>query len=229
MESLSVVIPAYNEAQTIARVAADVHHALNGRLEYEIIVVDDGSSDGTFAEARQLQGDNVRVLRHAVNRGSGQAIRTGLADARLTLATYVPADGQFDPNELPGFVAAAAGADIVVGYRTHRTGYGLVRKVQSALYVWLVNTCFGQKYRDVNWVHLWRVKTAAQLPLLSEGVFMQQELLTRAQAHGMTVVETPSEFHRRRGGVAKGNRPSAIWKTLVELRRFRRALKRGEA
>ncbi len=228
MESLSVVIPAFNEEQTIARVVADVHAALEGKLDYEIIIVDDGSTDGTCDVAEKLAGKRVRMARHTRNRGSGRAIRTGLEKAGMTLATYVPADGQFDPRELPDFVrAAAAGADIVVGYRTHREGYGVIRKAQSALYVWLVNFVFRQSFRDVNWVHLWRVESAGRLPLLSDGVFMQQELLTRARRRGMKIAEAPSEFHSRAGGLAKGSRPMVILKTLLEVVRFLFAGLRG--
>ncbi|MDP8223839.1 MAG: glycosyltransferase family 2 protein [Candidatus Lernaella stagnicola] len=223
MESLSVIIPAFNESQTIAAVAAGVRDALEGKIEYEVLIVDDGSTDETAAVAETLTDRNVRLLRHDDNRGSGRAIRTGLEHAAKDLATYVPADGQFNPDELPEFVHAAANADIVIGFRTHREGYGVVRKMQSAVYVWLVNLVFRQRFRDVNWVHMWRMNTVGRLPVQSEGVFMQQELLVRARRRGLRIVEVPSQFHRRTGGLANGSRPTVILKTIADLLRFVRA------
>jgi len=218
VESVTVVIPAFNEATTLSAVVADITDAMDDYDgEWEIVIVDDGSTDGTAEVAQSLTGERIRLLRHERNRGSGMAIRTGLNDAHCDLVVYVPADGQFDPYEIPRFADAAQNADIVIGARQHREGYGWVRKLQSIVYVRLVNLLFGQNFGDVNWVHMWRRDTAGRLPVKAEGVFMQQELLARARRNGMRVVEVPSEFLRRQGGLAKGSKASVIWITLREM------------
>ena len=222
MESVSIVIPAFNEADTLRDVVAEIETAMcKYEGDWEIIIVDDGSTDATAAVAGELCNDHTRLVRHDRNRGSGMAIRSGLQQARLDLVVYVPADGQFDPGEIPRFAAAAIdGADIVIGYREHREHYNLVRRCQSVVYVGLVNLLFGQNFRDVNWVHMWRRETAGRLPVQAEGVFMQQELLARARRQGMKVAEVPSAFLRRQGGLAKGSKPTAIFVTIGEMLRF---------
>jgi len=222
VESVSVVIPAFNEEKTLSRVVREVQQTLaDYPAAWEIIIVDDGSRDGTPELASTLADDHVRVLRHEHNRGSGQAIRTGLAAAKMDLTIFVPADGQFDPIEIIRFAQAAEGYDIVLGYRSHRHSYGIWRKIQSSVYLHLVNFLFGQHFRDVNWVQMWRTQTAGRIELQSAGVFMQQELISRALRRGMTITEVPSSFLGRTAGLAKGSSVSTIWQTIREMLIFR--------
>ncbi|MCZ7586259.1 MAG: glycosyltransferase family 2 protein [Deltaproteobacteria bacterium] len=208
MESVSIVIPAYNEEGGLANVVAEIRAAMAERGgAYEIIVVDDGSTDRTAQIAESHIGPDLRVVRHERNRGAGLAIRTGMKNAVLDLVVYVPADAQFDPREIARFATAAEGHDIVVGYRRHRRPYGLVRRTQSAVYLAIVNRVFGQRYRDVNWVHMWRRTTAGSLPVGSEGVFMQQELLDRARRAGMKIAEESLRVPPPRVGSRQGQPP----------------------
>ncbi len=223
METLSVVIPAYNEEQTLAGVVRELQPALDSLgAAYEIVIVDDGSTDSTARVARELPAEHVRLVQHETNRGAGAALATGIAAARQALVLFVPADGQFDPAEIAAFTIAAADADIVVGCRNQRPGYGLVRRLQSRTYLALVNALFGTRFRDVNWVQLWRRETAGTLPLTSRGVFMQTEMLLRARHAGLRIVEIPSAFRPRTAGLAKGSRPATVWRTLREMASFAR-------
>ncbi|HPQ68251.1 MAG TPA: glycosyltransferase family 2 protein [bacterium] len=222
VESVSIVIPAFNEEKSLAHVVREVQQALaDFPAAYEIIIVDDGSRDRTLELARSLADEHVRVLSHEQNRGSGQAIRTGLAAATMDLTIFVPADGQFDPKEIVRFAQAAAGYDIVLGYRSHRDSYSIWRKMQSSVYLHLVNFLFGQRFRDVNWVQMWRTQTAGRIELQSSGVFMQQELISRAQRRGMKITEVPSSFLSRTAGLAKGSSSSTIRQTIREMLIFR--------
>lgn len=219
-----MIVPAYNEAATIRDIVGETLAAMDasGRA-FEIIVVEDGSADGTAdAVASLADAGRIRLLRHATNQGAGMAIRTGFGAATGDLVLYIPADGQFDPAEIPVFADAAdaSGADIVVGVRRDRAPYGAWRRLQSRAYLAIVNLVFRQNFRDVNWVHLWRRRSIAPLPLRARGVFMQQELLARAARLGLAVVEIESDFRRRAAGVAKGSKPSVVVKTLAELFAF---------
>lgn len=222
MESVSVIIPAYNEENSLPQVVREVQQALaTYKASYEIIIVDDGSRDKTLQLAQAMTGEYVRVLRHEQNRGSGQAICTGLQAAAMDLAIFVPADGQFDAKEIPRFAQAAAGFDIVLGYRNHRHSYGWWRKLQSSIYLYMVNFLFNQRFRDINWVQMWRIRTAGRIELQSSGVFMQQELISRARRQGMQITEVPSSFLSRTAGLAKGSSLSTIWQTIRDMLRFR--------
>src|SRR5205823_13773473 len=121
--SLSLVLPAYNEADGIAAAVAEADDAL-GRFagDYEILVVDDGSRDATAAVVEELARERprVRLLRHGHNRGYGAALRTGFEAARGDRVAFTDSDGQFDLAELESLVAASSRHPIVVGYRIDR-------------------------------------------------------------------------------------------------------------
>src|SRR5256886_12043775 len=120
---ISAVMPAYNEEanleQSVGRMATALQTFTRG---FEIIVVDDGSQDGTAALLDRLKAahPNLRVIRHPVNRGYGAALRSGFEAARFAWIFVMDADNQFDPEEVDLLLAHAADADIVAGYRKHR-------------------------------------------------------------------------------------------------------------
>ncbi|HYM04045.1 MAG TPA: glycosyltransferase family 2 protein [Stellaceae bacterium] len=124
---LSVVIPVRNEAPNIAPLVAEIRAALDGRLEYEIIYVDDGSSDATAATIRGLAADvrGLRLIRHARSCGQSAAIRTGVKAASAPWIATLDGDGQNDPADIPRLweIARAASPDrpvLVAGHRQKR-------------------------------------------------------------------------------------------------------------
>src|ERR1041385_3028335 len=100
---LSVVIPARNEAPNVAPLVAEIRRALYGRIEYEILYVDDGSSDATTAEIRRVAGEfpRLRLLRHQASCGQSMAILTGIKAAQAGWIATLDADGQNDPADIP--------------------------------------------------------------------------------------------------------------------------------
>jgi len=110
---ISAVLPAYNEAAAITKTVADLRAVL-ARLgpPFEIIVVNDGSADqtGVIAEGLATRDPAIRVVHHPRNLGYGAALKSGFAAARREWVFLMDADGQFDPEELPGFIEAAAAA-----------------------------------------------------------------------------------------------------------------------
>src|SRR5438445_10559533 len=149
---ISAVMPAYNEEanleQSVGRMAQALKTFTRG---FEIIVVDDGSQDGT---ARVLEGlkaahPNLRVIRHPVNRGYGAALRSGFGAARFSWIFLMDADNQFDPAEVELLLGRAADADIVAGYRKHRRD-PLLRRLNAWAFFTLLRLLFGRLVRDVN-------------------------------------------------------------------------------
>jgi len=223
---VTIIIPAYNEEACLEDVLrATAAEAGRAHLDYEILIVDDGSRDHTAEIAERLIAEDPprrRLVRHRVNRGSGQAIRTGIANARGTYAIYVPADGQFEISELEHYVMAAQEqrADIVIGARIARSDYSRYRLLSSRVFIFLCNRLFRQDFEDVNWVHLWRVGLFEHVSARSGGVFFLEEIIARARRKGFTVVEIPSQYKPRGGGKAKGSRPTVILRTLADMARL---------
>jgi dolichol-phosphate mannosyltransferase len=121
---LSVVVPVKNEAENVAPLVAEIGRALDGLLSYEIIYVDDGSTDATAAEIMRF-GPRVRLLRHARSCGQSAAIRTGVRAAHSEWVATLDGDGQNDPADLPQLwrLARAAPANpplLIAGYRRNR-------------------------------------------------------------------------------------------------------------
>ena len=124
---LSVVIPVRNEAPNLAPLVAEIRRALDGRLDYEIVYVDDGSRDETAAELARLAAGfpRLRFLRHRESCGQSAAIRSGVKAAQAAWITTLDGDGQNDPADIPGLweIARAASAEpplLVAGERTKR-------------------------------------------------------------------------------------------------------------
>jgi len=124
---LSVVIPARNEAPNVAPLVAEIRRALDGKLDYEIVYVDDGSSDATAAEIRRLAAGfpRLRLLRHQKSCGQSMAVRTGVKAAEAPWIATLDADGQNDPADIPRLWEIARGAPaapplLVAGHRQKR-------------------------------------------------------------------------------------------------------------
>jgi glycosyltransferase involved in cell wall biosynthesis len=149
LPGVSVVIPAYNERDAIAAVVDHVHAVLAGAgVAHEVIVVDDGSSDGTYELARAAR---ARVLRHPSNRGYGAALKTGIRGARYDLMCIIDADCTYPVEELPRMIAVGADADMVVGARTgNEVHIPLLRRPAKYLLSVLANFLTGTKIPDLN-------------------------------------------------------------------------------
>jgi glycosyltransferase involved in cell wall biosynthesis len=151
--AISIVLPAFNEEEGLPATLAALERALAGsELEYEVVVVDDGSTDGT---GRLLAArTDVTVVRHRENRGYGAALKSGIAAARHPLVVVMDADGTYAAVAIPGLVAQCAGADMVVGAR-------LGSRVESTPARSAVKWCFRQ---FAQWI------TAARIPDLNSGL-----------------------------------------------------------
>ena len=127
METVSVVVPAYNESASIGSLVSGLQHAGSWR---EIIVVDDGSSDDTGARAAEA---GARVIRHPYNKGNGASVKTGIRNADGAFILIIDADGQHRPADAPRLVAKLSEYDLVVGARSSATQAGAARRAGNAV------------------------------------------------------------------------------------------------
>jgi glycosyltransferase involved in cell wall biosynthesis len=203
---IAVVIPALNEAETVAEVIASVPHTICD-LPTETILVDDGSTDGTGDIAAE---SGALVCRLSVNLGQGHAFRLGYRVARDRGAKIIctaDADGQFDPRELPRLVEpiVAGEADFVNGSRrlgrTETTDR--VRKAGVVFYGGLVSLLTGVRITDpANGLRAFRSEVTERVPL-RQTQYQTSELLIGAIAHGFRVIEAPATMYKRAAGTSK--------------------------
>lgn len=231
--SLTIFFPAWNEQAGLERTvtaaveAAERVQAAGEVSSFDIVVVDDASTDGTGAIADRLAAadDRVRVVHHERNRGLGGAIRTGLAASSGDLVLYTDADLPFDLMELDKAlrVARVYDADVVALYRLDRTGEGPRRFVYSYLYNHLVRLLFGLRVRDVNFAgKLLRRRVLDAVDLHSEGSFIDVELLVQAQRRGFTLMQFGVDYFPRTRGVST----LSSWPVIAGIVREMLALRR---
>jgi glycosyltransferase involved in cell wall biosynthesis len=214
VESLSVVIPVFNEERALVDVLADVREGLVPTgIDFEIIVVDDGSGDGSPRLLAELAAADprIRVLQHGRNMGKGQALRTGLAAAGRQWVLLLDADSQVRLAELSPFRDAACSADVIIGYRQYRKAHPFVRRMISNGYRWLVKTLFALRVRDCGCpFKLIRGDLLRTLPLTASGFGFDAELLWKITLAGEKIVELPVQSHERTSGRSKVTAPGCL-------------------
>jgi dolichol-phosphate mannosyltransferase len=219
-----MVMPALNEGEVIRHVVTRSQAALRELTDdFEIIVVNDGSSDDTGPILDELADEQVRVIHFAEHRGYGCALQAGIDLAAHPLVVFMDSDDQFDPLDLQHLLPLAAEADVVVGYRAVRRD-GALRLLASRVYNLLVSQALGLPFRDVNCAFkLFHREVLSGLPLSSEGYAIGAEMLARSQRAGYRLREVPVSHRPRRTGRSKV-RLSDIPRAFARILALRRAL-----
>jgi len=232
MPSISLVLPAYNEADNIEPMIAEATPALEANAsEYEIIVVDDGSADETAAVTRRVMETHphVRLVQHPVNRGFGAAVISGFTNAEKDWIFYTDADRQFVLSELESFVPFMDQADLIAGYRAPRRD-PLLRVLYGKGWSMLCTLVFGYTVRDVDCgFKLFRREIIQALApqIASRGATFSIEWLVRAKRAGYRFVELPVSHRPRVAGSQTGANLHVISRAFRELMQFRLQLWRG--
>ena len=221
--SVSVVIPMYNEEAYVDRSVAAARAVLEPMgCDWEIVIVDDASTDETArrAEAIAAADPRVRVIHNAVNRRLGGTLRAGFAAARKDLIFYTDADLPVDYGQLPRAVhlLECQQADLLAGYRFDRTSEGLHRAVYTIGYHVLIRLLFGLRIRDVNFAFkLFRRSLLQTIALKSEGSFIDAELLLRARKAGAVMIQMGLDYFPRTRGPSKLSSLGVIAAILREM------------
>jgi glycosyltransferase involved in cell wall biosynthesis len=229
MSLLSIVLPAYNEEENVAQAIEHVSEvAQRLDMDYEIIVVNDGSKDRTGEIVRQMmpQVENLRLVEHYPNRGYGGSLKAGFAAAEGDLIAFTPADNQFDFNEIRRLLDAIEETDIVSGYRANRQD-AFVRKLNAFGWNSLVRLMFGYLCRDIDCgFKLFRREVLDHVNIVSDGAMIDTEFLAGARARGFRIAEVPVTHLPRVAGEATGANLQVIVKAFQDLWKFRQRLSR---
>jgi len=224
VRSLSIVIPAFNEEENVASAVervAEVARTLG--LEYEIIVVNDGSRDRTGDVVRELQTrvPHVKLVEHFPNRGYGGSLKAGFAAAACDWITFVPSDNQFDFREISLLLARSAEADVISGYRANRQD-PFIRKLNALGWNSVVRLLFGYLSRDIDCgFKLFRRELLDHIHIESNGAMIDTEFLAGARARGYKIADVPVTHLPRQAGHPTGANVKVILKAFRDLVRFR--------
>lgn len=220
---LSLVFPVYNEEASIAHVIERfVAYCRERQIDCEFIIVNDGSTDASAEKIRTLAASNpqIRLIEHSINQGYGAALRSGFAAACGDYIFFTDSDGQFEPDDLASTLPRLHPSRIVAGYRNNRAD-SLLRRLNAWAWGRCIAVLLGVRVRDLNCA--WKVfprSLVSDVPLVSQGAFINAELLYYATKKQFVFDEIPVHHFSRESGVSSGAHPGVITRALGELLHF---------
>ncbi len=220
--SLTVFFPAFNEEGNIRGTVESAVTALNESPyigTYEILVIDDASTDHTRAIVTELAKihPQVRCISHSHNHGYGAALKTGFKHARMDYVFFTDADMQFDITELRHLLEHLNRFDVVIGYRAPRRD-PFIRLVNAWGWNFLNRILFGLRVHDIDCAFkLFKRDLLQSIQLRSQGAMISAELLIRLTRYGVKIKEVPVSHFPRTAGTPTGAKPSVIFRALREM------------
>jgi len=217
---LSIFFPFWNEEQNIESVIKKaIPITQRVAREWEIIMVDDGSSDKTLEIAKRLAKDDPRLVAvsHDKNRGYGAALKTGFSSSKYNLVVFNDGDGQFDFSEIDRFLEKIEKADLVIGYRRKRHDNPFRHVLMNLLKIWDF-VFFGFRFKDIDCGFKMFKKEALEkiTPLKSEGAMITTEILAKAKKTNLRILEVEVNHYPRIYGDQSGGNLRVIIRAIRE-------------
>lgn len=219
-ESLSVLIPAYNEEGNIINVTNQVLlDAKRFTDNFEIVIINDASTDKTAEAVNFLAKTykNVRVIHNKVNQGLGRSFRMGVKACKNDIILYIEGDGQSLLGDQDKLLEKIKKSDVVLGYRSSRIDYSLFRKTLSYGYLFLFKLFFNLPFKDVNWTQVYRKEVFTKISINSKSPFFVTEAVVKAVKAGFKVTEAPSIYRPREAGSTKLGNIATAYNMFIEM------------
>ena len=221
--SISVFFPCYNEQENVRGTVEKALKVLEKLdTDFELIIINDGSSDntGNIADEIALKNPKIRVIHHHKNLGYGCALQSGFKAATKELVFYTDGDEQFDFSEMPQLLPLMAQYDIVSCYRLNRQD-SIVRKINGWCWTKLVCFLFKLKLRDIDCAFkLYKTKIFDEISLTSTGALIDTEILARASCKGYRITQIGVHHYPRTVGAQTGANIRVIIRAFKELFRL---------
>ena len=220
VKSLSIFFPFWNEEANLEKVVnSAIPVAKRVAKEWEILIIDDGSSDNTLKNAQALvkKDAHLRVIAHKGNRGYGAALKTGLTNAKYDYVVFTDGDGQFDFAEVSKFIEKIENADMVIGNRIQRHDHPFRHLLMNLLKIWDY-TFFGFYFKDIDCGFKMFTKNAVKkiLPLSSEGAMITTEILAKAIRAHLKIEQVDVHHYPRKAGDQSGGNIRVIVRAIKE-------------
>jgi len=202
--SVTIIIPVYNEGENIVYVVNNLKNELNKiPVEYEIIVIDDGSNDNTKEVLKSLNKENIKVITHPENMGYGEAILTGIKNAKYEYIATIDADGSYLAEDLVKLVSEIEGYDLVIGARKGKEFWGsMLKHPARLLFLFLAEFTVGEKIPDVNsGLRIFKKSSFLELkfPAICRGFSFSSTMTLAFLAEGKFVKFVPISYLPRKG------------------------------
>lgn len=232
IKEISVFLPTFNEHGNLPSVVAKTKKVLTEVAKlWEIIIVNDGSTDGTKEVAQSLakSDSRIKVINHDKNKGYGSSLRSGFYGAKYEWIAFIDSDGQFDFSEISRFIQSQkeTSADLVIGYYKKRrvSAFKIVTSRMWEFAVWLL---FGLKVKDIDCGFKFISKKVIDtIPKLESerGAFISSELLIKSRSKGFKIAEVAVTHYPRTKGSGTGRNLNVILKSFLDLLRLYKNLK----
>lgn len=224
LSSVSFFCPAYHDEKNLSILVSKVHAFLsNIALQFEIIIVEDGSPDktGEVADTLAKTFSNVRVIHHEKNKGYGTTLLDGYRNAKYEYVMYTDGDNQYDIEEFKPYLSLLDSADVISGYVKEKA-VSPQRKFQSFVYNTLVAVLFFVRIKDVDCsMKIYKKKVLDAIEIKSLSAFIDAEMLIRTKRAGFKVAQFPVTHFERSSGLASGSKMSVIVPTIRDMIKFR--------
>lgn len=219
-QSWTIIIFCYNEEGSICKVVEDVNSFIGkiSPVKSEILIVNDGSTDGTKEQIQRLASiyDSIKIIEHPHNLGIGEALRTGYLNARYENVCSIPADGQFNLDELLPY-ASIPPKTFVSFHREVKTTYSSYRTFLSYMNRVINRQFLGLKMKDVNWVKIYKLVELKKIDIQMHSSLIETEICTKLLITKNEILEVPSTYNTRISGKVKGSSLKAVFAIFKEL------------
>jgi len=230
LSSISAFAPCLNEEKNIPLLVAQFQEVLpKVAKKFEIIIVDDGSTDRTQKIVKQLITKNpeVKYIHHPVNLGYGASLRSGITASQYDWIFFTDGDLQFDLHELEEFTKETQKYNVIIGYREHRAD-GSRRVLNAKLYKLFIDLLFRLHVRDIDCAFkLIRADLLKPLKLTSTGAFTSAEFLYRLKKKRVKFLQLPVTHLKRKFGTPTGNNPKVVLRAGLEALKLYISMKFG--
>jgi glycosyltransferase involved in cell wall biosynthesis len=224
LSEISAVLPCYNEAGNIEPLVNKMIGTLNEVADdWEIVIVDDGSIDGTDEVLGRLaeRSKSIRVVTHPENQGYGAALRSGFLAAKKKLVFYTDGDGQFDPTDISRLLPLLPDYEIVSAYREKRSD-SFLRRVNAAIYGSALCLLFGFRLRDVDCAFkIYPGRLFREIEIISDGAVVDAEILIKAKKLGYRIGQVGVTHFPRQAGKQTGANLTVVARAFRELFKLR--------